>query len=521
MKRLRRYVSTALLAVVSGCSAAGGMGTTVPSAQRLPAVSMARPLGVTSAAAAAAVMIDAGGAAAGTWSADKAFGGGWTGSTARAVDTSRVINPAPQAVYQTSRYGNFSYTVTGLVPNASYTVRLHFSENFWTAAGKRLFDVALNGTTVLKNFDVFKDSGGRYVADTKTFSEPADANGKLAVAFKTIIDNALLAGIEVSSNPAPAAVAATPAPPASTSAPAVPSTNVAMYDGCTIGAPGDAYNADVTNAAVDPYSAAMIASQTSVDSSSFAVETYFGEEKINLDEGDTATKYPVTGNPSYHPAPAGNWPWSSGYYIENNGVGDAHSFVLDSPAKPNGCIDYEAYSTAFTGTAVSWYNGIMWPLGQAYESPLGLGYPNASSPQASGLSMFFGLVKLDEIAGANLDHAINLDAKAGSLGNCFVAPAGTSAGTAYTGTGTAHQLCFGAHLRLHPTFASAPCAASTQAAHIVYGLQHYGGYESDTGSQGNGIYPADSNTANVWDTTGVSACLATIHMSDFDVLAPA
>ena len=46
-----------------------------------------------------------------------------------------MSNPAPQAVYQSNRFGTFSYTDPGLTANASYTVRLHFAETYWTAAG--------------------------------------------------------------------------------------------------------------------------------------------------------------------------------------------------------------------------------------------------------------------------------------------------------------------------------------------------------------------------------------------------
>ena len=40
-----------------------------------------------------------------------------------------------------------------------YTVRLHFAEIYWTAAGQRRFNVAINGTQVLTNFDIFATAG--------------------------------------------------------------------------------------------------------------------------------------------------------------------------------------------------------------------------------------------------------------------------------------------------------------------------------------------------------------------------
>jgi len=61
------------------------------------------------------------------------------------IDTSAVTNPAPQQVYQTERFGNFTYTVPNLTPGSQYTVQLDFAELYWSAANQRLFNVAING----------------------------------------------------------------------------------------------------------------------------------------------------------------------------------------------------------------------------------------------------------------------------------------------------------------------------------------------------------------------------------------
>ena len=53
---------------------------------------------------------------------------------------------------------------------AAYTVRLHFVEPTNTQAGQRVFDVKLQGQTVLKDFDVLEAAGKRNKAVVKTFS---------------------------------------------------------------------------------------------------------------------------------------------------------------------------------------------------------------------------------------------------------------------------------------------------------------------------------------------------------------
>ena len=118
------------------------------------------------------------------FAADKYFTGGnpdvTTGGT---VDTSAVTNPAPEPVYDTERWGPFTYTVPGLTPGASYTVRLHFAEIYWTAVGQRSFNVLINGTQVLTNFDIIAAAGAAKKAIVKQFTATANASGQIVVQY--------------------------------------------------------------------------------------------------------------------------------------------------------------------------------------------------------------------------------------------------------------------------------------------------------------------------------------------------
>jgi hypothetical protein len=152
-----------------------------------------------------ALAIDSGGGAAGSFIADTDVHGGSTASITHAIDTSGVTNPAPQAVYQTSRYGNFTYSVPNLKPGATYTVRLHFAETHWNAAGVRLFNVSINGTQVLTNFDIFATAGGKYKAIVEQFTTVADSAGRITINYTTVRDNAKSSGIEIIAGTAPGA----------------------------------------------------------------------------------------------------------------------------------------------------------------------------------------------------------------------------------------------------------------------------------------------------------------------------
>ena len=97
--------------------------------------------------------------------ADEDFTGGATMTHANTINTSEVTNPAPAAVYQTGRDGNFSYTIGGFTAGTNYLVRLHFCETYFTSAGSRTFNVSINGTQVLTDFDIFAAAGGQNIAN--------------------------------------------------------------------------------------------------------------------------------------------------------------------------------------------------------------------------------------------------------------------------------------------------------------------------------------------------------------------
>jgi hypothetical protein len=144
------------------------------------------------------LLIDSGGVATGSWLADEDFTGGTASSTTAAINTAQVANPAPQAVYQTERFGDFTYTIPNLAAGASYTVNLSFAEIYWTAAGKREFNVLINGTQVLTNFDVFATAGGENIAIVKSFTATASTSGTITIQFTTgAADLPKVSGIEV------------------------------------------------------------------------------------------------------------------------------------------------------------------------------------------------------------------------------------------------------------------------------------------------------------------------------------
>jgi poly(3-hydroxybutyrate) depolymerase len=123
--------------------------------------------------------INAGGAAYtatdGTpYAADNAFDGGST--QVSGVD---LGNTTDDALYNDWRFGNFAYHVP--VSPGSYAVELHFADTYNSAPGQRIFDVAIEGTTVLDDFDIIATAGAN-TALVRTFHVNV-ADGVLDVAL--------------------------------------------------------------------------------------------------------------------------------------------------------------------------------------------------------------------------------------------------------------------------------------------------------------------------------------------------
>ncbi len=158
--------------------------------------------------------VNAGGAAqTGGWFADTAAApSSWAntvaaklklGSTNSAINVSDPSVPVgtPAALFQTYRYdvsGGKDMIWTMPVPRAgTYTVRLYFSENYWTAAGRRAFDVSINGTKVLTRFDIFAAAGGARRGIVRQFT--VTTSGPVVISFGRVagLDNPQVNAIEV------------------------------------------------------------------------------------------------------------------------------------------------------------------------------------------------------------------------------------------------------------------------------------------------------------------------------------
>ena len=94
---------------------------------------------------------------------------------------------------------NVSLVLNPQKKDARCTVRLHFAEPENAKPGERVFDVAVNGKVVLKDFDVAREAGG---PDSSLVREIKDVgiDGRLVVEFKPAKDSRyppVVSGMEI------------------------------------------------------------------------------------------------------------------------------------------------------------------------------------------------------------------------------------------------------------------------------------------------------------------------------------
>ncbi|MFK7848077.1 MAG: malectin domain-containing carbohydrate-binding protein [Rhodothermales bacterium] len=105
-----------------------------------------------------------------------------------------------QGLYQTERISNASLAPFGYaIPlvNGTYTVSLHFAETAFANAGQRVFDVEVEGVTVLDNYDILSQAGASNTAIEENILNVVVIDGELNIDFTSIVERAKISGIEI------------------------------------------------------------------------------------------------------------------------------------------------------------------------------------------------------------------------------------------------------------------------------------------------------------------------------------
>lgn len=135
------------------------------------------------------------------WLADHIYGTdfyGYLGISGAATSPNPIKGTADPAIYQSERFQLFGYRVQ--VPNGHYSIKLHFAEISFDKAGRRLFDINLEGQPVQQNLDIFKMTGKNQALvltfDTKTLGIPI-TDGRVDLEFINKRGDTQLCGLEI------------------------------------------------------------------------------------------------------------------------------------------------------------------------------------------------------------------------------------------------------------------------------------------------------------------------------------
>ena len=251
-----------------------------------------------------------------------------------------------------------------------------------------------------------------------------------------------------------------PSPPASLS-PTAPSLDTEA-----------AWNQDVSKAPRDPRSAAYISYIASQGDDFLhpdfgSPRTYgFPYSVVGAGQRRLPIRYTAYGDESDR----GPFPIPGKAPIEGGrgSDGDRHVLVLDSAA----CKLYELYRAFFVAKPRPHWNadaGVAWDLGSADLRPDGW-----TSADAAGLPIFPGLVRYDEVAAGQLDHAIRVTVE--STRDAWLHPASHCAGD----TSSRNAPPMGLRLRLKAGYGLGRFSGAAKT--IATAMKRYGLIVADNGS---------------------------------------
>lgn len=267
------------------------------------------------------------------------------------------------------------------------------------------------------------------------------------------------------------------------------------------------FNQDISNQPVDPYSDSILSHYANS-----GVKADFGsglwegapigipftivcgsQQKISVvfRGNDYDDDYGDESDPGPYPIPL-NTP------VEGNGEGDSHVIAVD---KDNGIL-YELYNASVSGDHWEASSGAVFNLKSNQLRPEGW-----TSADAAGLPIFAGLVRYDEVAKGEIDHAIRFTLTKPNIKPAYISPARHKVNS----SGGIYSLPFGAKIRLKAGFDISGFPAPMQV--ILKAMKKYGLILADVGSN---MYISGAPDER-WNNDELRQ-LGNVKASDFEVV---
>ncbi|MBS1915276.1 MAG: hypothetical protein JST87_03305 [Bacteroidetes bacterium] len=270
---------------------------------------------------------------------------------------------------------------------------------------------------------------------------------------------------------------------------------------------GNAWNADISGAQVDPYSDQIIANFSSSGMHADFGSGLWDNAPIGIPfvvVCGSQQKYPVTFRANSYDGNYGDESDAGPYAIplnapiEGNGTGDAHVLAVD---KDNNIL-YELYNASVNGDHWEASSGAIFDLKSDALRTAGW-----TSADAAGLPIFPGLVRYDEVLKGTIDHAIRFTLSSPNVKPAYISPARHSVNS----SGGQYSLPFGAKIRLKQNFDISSYPAHVQV--ILTAMKKYGLILADIGSN---MYISGAPDSR-WDNDELHQ-LGNIKASSFEVV---
>jgi hypothetical protein len=300
------------------------------------------------------------------YGADSLFTGGATASFANPI-----ANTTDDILYQSERYGNFSYDIP--LANGTYELTLKFAEIFFTSTGSRVFHVDVEGTRVLSNLDIY-DVAGADTAYDRTFTVSV-ADGTLNINFISVVNNAKISAIKV----AVSADTTAPSAPSNLSASVISSSRIDLsWTASTDNVGVSGYKVErCSGSSCTNFSQIATTTTTSYSNTGLSASTVYryrvraydaaGNNSAYSSIVDATTQADPTPTPTPTPEPTGQTPYSGTPYpipgiieAENFDHGGQGVAYYDTDSGNNGGayrdtdVDIKALAGRSNGHVVAW-----------------------------------------------------------------------------------------------------------------------------------------------------------------------
>ncbi|MEL7348068.1 MAG: malectin domain-containing carbohydrate-binding protein, partial [Pseudomonadota bacterium] len=130
------------------------------------------------------------------WVSDGSYA---TQSRATGEGTSIAGGSSADRVYESHRWDpDLAYNIA--LENGTYDLTFKFAETYFRSAGKRVFDVDVEGVSVIDNLDVYGETGSRGASYDVVVRGVEVRDGRLDIDFSSDKNNAYLAGLVITSD---------------------------------------------------------------------------------------------------------------------------------------------------------------------------------------------------------------------------------------------------------------------------------------------------------------------------------